>query len=135
MVAVTVLILMLLFICGIGLFLYYKTRNNSRSDESLRQLKDQNGEQVESCQNGKRSSGVRRRKSTHLPTGNEEGLPTVLPIEEKAVPLSVNYHFTRQCNYACGFCFHTAKTSFVLPLEDAKRGLLLLKNAGKEIFS
>ncbi|KAL6047197.1 hypothetical protein STEG23_021882 [Scotinomys teguina] len=29
-------------------------------------------------------------------------------------------------------CFHTAKTSFVLPLEEAKRGLLLLKQAGME---
>ncbi|PNI72864.1 RSAD2 isoform 1 [Pan troglodytes] len=47
-------------------------------------------------------------------------------------PTSVNYHFTRQCNYKCGFCFHTAKTSFVLPLEEAKRGLLLLKEAGME---
>ncbi|KAK2093356.1 Radical S-adenosyl methionine domain-containing protein 2, partial [Saguinus oedipus] len=47
-------------------------------------------------------------------------------------PTSVNYHFTRQCNYRCGFCFHTAKTSFVLPLEEAKRGLLLLKEAGME---
>ena len=25
--------------------------------------------------------------------------------------VAVNYHFTRQCNFACGFCFHTAKTS------------------------
>ncbi|XP_066241950.1 S-adenosylmethionine-dependent nucleotide dehydratase RSAD2 [Saccopteryx leptura] len=48
------------------------------------------------------------------------------------VPTSVNYHFTRQCNYKCGFCFHTAKTSFVLPLEEAKRGLLMLKEAGME---
>ncbi|XP_052001666.1 radical S-adenosyl methionine domain-containing protein 2 [Xyrauchen texanus] len=47
-------------------------------------------------------------------------------------PSSVNYHFTRQCNYKCGFCFHTAKTSFVLPIEEAKRGLRLLKNAGME---
>ena len=23
----------------------------------------------------------------------------------------------RQCNYSCGFCFHTAKTSFLLPIE------------------
>lgn len=60
--------------------------------------------------------------------------------------MSVNYHFTRKCNKECGFCFHTAKvsrnnlihvfqlttlqTSFVLPLEEAKRGLLLLKKAG-----
>lgn len=50
---------------------------------------------------------------------------------QPTVPVSVNYHFTRQCNYKCGFCFHTAKTSFVLPLEEAKRGLLLLKQAGK----
>ncbi|KAL6477941.1 hypothetical protein MHYP_G00137760 [Metynnis hypsauchen] len=47
-------------------------------------------------------------------------------------PRSVNYHFTRQCNYKCGFCFHTAKTSFVLPIEEAKRGLQLLKEAGME---
>ncbi|XP_036119253.1 radical S-adenosyl methionine domain-containing protein 2 isoform X1 [Molossus molossus] len=47
-------------------------------------------------------------------------------------PTSVNYHFTRQCNYKCGFCFHTAKTSFVLPLDEAKRGLRLLKDAGME---
>ena len=46
-------------------------------------------------------------------------------------PSSVNYHFTRQCNYKCGFCFHTAKTSFVLPIEEAKRGLQLLKQSGK----
>lgn len=47
------------------------------------------------------------------------------------IPTSVNYHFTRKCNYKCGFCFHTAKTSFVLPLEEAKRGLKLLKEDGK----
>ena len=46
-------------------------------------------------------------------------------------PESVNYHLTRQCNYKCGFCFHTAKTSFVLNLENAKRGLKLLRDAGK----
>ncbi|XP_069584154.1 S-adenosylmethionine-dependent nucleotide dehydratase RSAD2 [Ranitomeya imitator] len=47
-------------------------------------------------------------------------------------PVSVNYHFTRQCNYKCGFCFHTAKTSFVLPIEEAKKGLSMLKDAGME---
>lgn len=46
------------------------------------------------------------------------------------IPQSVNYHFTRQCNYQCGFCFHTAKTSFVLPIDEAKRGLQMLKDAG-----
>ena len=48
------------------------------------------------------------------------------------IPRSVNYHFTTQCNYKCGFCFHTAKTSFVLPLEKAKQGLKMLKDAGKQ---
>ncbi|CAG9862017.1 unnamed protein product [Phyllotreta striolata] len=52
--------------------------------------------------------------------------------EPKIVPKSVNYHFTRQCNYECGFCFHTAKTSYLLSLEDAKVGLQLLKDAGME---
>ena len=46
-------------------------------------------------------------------------------------PTSVNYHFTRKCNYKCGFCFHTAKTSFVLPIDEAKRGLCMLKKSGK----
>ena len=45
-------------------------------------------------------------------------------------PESVNYHFTRQCNYECGFCFHTAKNSFVLPIEEAKRGLKMLRDEG-----
>ena len=48
------------------------------------------------------------------------------------IPKSVNYHFTRQCNYKCGFCFHTAKTSFVLPLDEAKRGLKILKEGGRD---
>ncbi|XP_040283460.1 radical S-adenosyl methionine domain-containing protein 2 isoform X3 [Bufo bufo] len=48
-------------------------------------------------------------------------------------PISVNYHFTRQCNYKCGFCFHTAKTSFVLPIEEAKKGLVMLKDAGEHL--
>ncbi|MBN3326590.1 RSAD2 protein, partial [Atractosteus spatula] len=48
------------------------------------------------------------------------------------IPTSVNYHFTRVCNYKCGFCFHTAKTSFVLPIEEAKKGLRLLKQSGME---
>lgn len=52
--------------------------------------------------------------------------------DDATTPTSVNYHFTRMCNYKCGFCFHTAKTSFVLPLEEAKRGLGLLKEAGKQ---
>lgn len=47
-------------------------------------------------------------------------------------PKSVNYHFLRTCNYECGFCFHTAKTSFILQEEKAKEGLKMLKEAGME---
>ncbi|XP_044782225.1 radical S-adenosyl methionine domain-containing protein 2 isoform X2 [Bubalus bubalis] len=76
---------------------------------------------------GERSQPLQNRREAGEPSRAEgEGggdLPTT--------PTSVNYHFTRQCNYKCGFCFHTAKTSFVLPLEEAKRGLLMLKEAGE----
>ena len=54
------------------------------------------------------------------------------PKHPTSVPISVNYHFTRQCNYQCGFCFHTAKTSYVAPIDDAKRGLKLLRDAGMQ---
>ena len=38
---------------------------------------------------------------------------------------------TSICNlYEGGFCFHTAKTSFLLPLDEAKRGLAMLAEAG-----
>lgn len=52
-------------------------------------------------------------------------------VQHATTPTSVNYHFTRKCNYKCGFCFHTAKTSFVLPQGEAERGLKLLKESGK----
>ena len=44
--------------------------------------------------------------------------------------LSVNYHFTRECNYNCGFCFHTQKSKKILPLEEAIHGLKILKEYG-----
>jgi len=46
------------------------------------------------------------------------------------IPLSVNYHFTRLCNMKCGFCFHTRKTSFLMDIENAKKGLKILKQSG-----
>ncbi|KAL9011175.1 MAG: hypothetical protein Q9173_003957, partial [Seirophora scorigena] len=54
----------------------------------------------------------------------------LLKPDARQKPISVNYHFTRLCNYKCGFCFHTAKTSDILPEEDAKRGIKLLAEAG-----
>ncbi|CAO1601912.1 hypothetical protein XANCAGTX0491_005550 [Xanthoria calcicola] len=51
-------------------------------------------------------------------------------VQIKKIPVSVNYHLTRQCNYSCGFCFHTAKTSYVESLPNAKKAMALLKAAG-----
>lgn len=45
-------------------------------------------------------------------------------------PISVNYFPSRECNYACGFCFHTNTSGYILPLSEAKRGLRLLRDAG-----
>src|SRR5688572_27114302 len=46
------------------------------------------------------------------------------------IPVSVNYHFTRQCNYTCGFCFYTVTTSHVEKLGRQKQALRFLANAG-----
>ena len=59
-----------------------------------------------------------------------DNIVTLKPSAHQKVPISVNYHFSRKCNYECGFCFHTAKTSHVLTLEQAKEGLTRLKEAG-----
>ncbi|KAI9732880.1 MAG: hypothetical protein M1834_003820 [Cirrosporium novae-zelandiae] len=48
----------------------------------------------------------------------------------RKIPISVNYHFTRRCNYECGFCFHTASDSYHEPLNRAYQGLSRLALAG-----
>ncbi|KZV93434.1 radical SAM enzyme [Exidia glandulosa HHB12029] len=57
-----------------------------------------------------------------------------LPIASRrsttVVPVSVNYFPHRKCNYSCAFCFHTAKNMDILPLDEAKRALTLLRDAG-----
>ncbi|KAI5300930.1 Radical S-adenosyl methionine domain-containing protein 2, partial [Ascosphaera pollenicola] len=50
--------------------------------------------------------------------------------DRRTIPISVNYHFSRECNKDCGFCFYTAKSSYTLTEDDAKRGLRLLREAG-----
>jgi hypothetical protein len=58
-------------------------------------------------------------------------LPPVLNLLFNNIrPLDVLLHFSRKCNYEYGFCFHTEKTSSILPLDEAKRGMKLLKEAG-----
>ncbi|XP_008278225.1 S-adenosylmethionine-dependent nucleotide dehydratase RSAD2 [Stegastes partitus] len=73
-----------------------------------------------------------RRGSASAVSAAADSKPNRSEDQDATTPTSVNYHFTRKCNYKCGFCFHTAKTSFVLPLEEAKRGLKLLKDSGME---
>jgi radical S-adenosyl methionine domain-containing protein 2 len=48
------------------------------------------------------------------------------------IPVSVNYHFTRECNYNCRFCFHTNTSSHLATVADAKKALLLFRDAGME---
>ncbi|RAL17791.1 radical SAM enzyme [Aspergillus homomorphus CBS 101889] len=45
-------------------------------------------------------------------------------------PISVKYHFTRRCNKACGFCFHTESSSHIELMTNIKRRLALLQAAG-----
>jgi len=71
--------------------------------------------------------------STPLPAGKESAEIETQPF----VPKSVNWHYTRKCNYTCAFCFHTAKNGFFLPsteegMAESKRCLKLLKDAGME---
>ncbi|KAF2464884.1 radical SAM enzyme [Lindgomyces ingoldianus] len=46
------------------------------------------------------------------------------------IPISVNYHFTRVCNAACKFCFHTELTGYHAPLPTAQNALRLLAESG-----
>lgn len=47
--------------------------------------------------------------------------------DDQYAPISVNYFPSRDCNYGCGFCFHTNTSGYILSLDEAKRGLRLLK--------
>ena len=48
----------------------------------------------------------------------------------KKIIESVNYHFTKACNYNCGICFHIQKNAYTLPIEKVFEGLRLLKEYG-----
>jgi radical S-adenosyl methionine domain-containing protein 2 len=43
---------------------------------------------------------------------------------------SVNYFISRDCNYSCKFCFHTASNNDKLGLGRAQLGLMMLQQAG-----
>lgn len=48
-------------------------------------------------------------------------------VGDQCAPVSVNYFPSRECNYACGFWFHTNTSGYILPIDQAKRGLRYLK--------
>jgi radical S-adenosyl methionine domain-containing protein 2 len=47
-----------------------------------------------------------------------------------STPLALNIHFTRQCNYACGFCFHTQTNVSRLPPRVWASAMPNFKRAG-----
>lgn len=51
-------------------------------------------------------------------------------LENPSKLIAVNYHFTRKCNYNCGFCFHTSKNSHVESLDNAKEIIQQLADYG-----
>lgn len=73
--------------------------------------------------------------SISLAADKEDAAPTVVDTPASADfndPVSVSYFPSRKCNYACGFCFHTDTNDYILPIDKAKRGLRLLKEAGMQ---
>ncbi len=58
------------------------------------------------------------------------GLIKALWPRRKSTVESVNYHFLRDCNYACKFCFHTNTNRIIAHLEDAKEAFRQLKASG-----
>ena len=63
-------------------------------------------------------------------TGLGLALGLLLLNRRKRKNLVINWHFLRSCNYNCKFCFHTAKTSHVVSLEQARKGLRKLYQKG-----
>lgn len=55
-------------------------------------------------------------------------LPTAEALRQQLV--SVNWHFTRVCNYKCDFCYHVNTNSFVHSIEKGKEAIRLLRDAG-----
>ena len=68
------------------------------------------------------------------PPMNPSPIPHPNPSPAKSIlqKAAVNIHFTRKCNFGCKFCFHTAKTSYVLPPDSLIAIIRLLAEAGVE---
>lgn len=101
------------------------------SKKDTRPLKAFPGNVEEKVTNKEKTTHSREKSLEANDTTDMDQKVSKVTSPEPIIPLSVNYHFTRQCNYSCGFCFHTAKTSFCMPMEEAKKGLRLLKEKGR----
>ena len=53
-----------------------------------------------------------------------------MSVKDEIIPISVNFFYSRACNYHCGYCFHAENNLDKLPLEQVKKGLSLLRNKG-----
>ena len=56
--------------------------------------------------------------------------PGSVTINVRIIKLNGNDNHSHSDIMLGGFCFHTAKTSFLLPIAEAKRGLKMLKEEG-----
>lgn len=54
------------------------------------------------------------------------------PARELLQNTAVNIHFSRKCNYECNFCFHTAKSSDMLSINEWNQIISSLKKSGVE---
>ncbi|KXH41582.1 hypothetical protein CSAL01_01084 [Colletotrichum salicis] len=46
------------------------------------------------------------------------------PVDDPDAPVSVNYFPSRECDYACGFCFHTNTSGYILPLDKSSMAFI-----------
>ena len=73
------------------------------------------------------SASLKKRKLSHF--------PSITSLIGKcstfcALRFKTHWYDKKTCNYACEFCSHTTLNLAILPLEEAKRGLRLLADAG-----
>jgi len=50
----------------------------------------------------------------------------------QAIAPAINFHISRVCNYKCKFCFHTKKSSYILPINDQIEVLRQFRQVGSE---
>jgi radical S-adenosyl methionine domain-containing protein 2 len=81
-------------------------------------------------QSGFNKKHLTHETSVHQPRSEHAPQEALDPSKPPDAPISVNYFPSRECNYKCGFCFHTETSSYILTDEKARKGLKLLKEAG-----